>query len=469
MKKVVILLIVVSVLLFNFQTTMAYTYYVDILDHWGESYIEWATNEVNLFQGYNDDTFRPENSITRAEFISILNRLLKVQNLNYSKVDSKFQLDYNDINKTLWSYDDIHRVGNYLKNKTLKKVDLKLIFPGNKFKPNEPITRYEAGVLISLITPPPIQALNRTYKDLSPNMTFYKEIIDLTSNGIVKGYNDNTFRPKNNITRAEAATIIKNAYRELEYLKYDQLHIRQFDQFNINKSNPLFEYRNGKNNQLDLDKNFIDAITTLDYISFVGHIPYSEQHLYDPNPIDTLWQLKNSDYYNIIGINYYLLRYDKSLVKERKVELIKEAFEHYESVNNPNDVEGIIELVEIAKDIIGPNELILFLEKYFPSINNNNEKILAGTLLAEQYLNNYQYKNALDIYKDVLQLSSNIELNSHLILNNGYLTYKNSGTSIAIDYLNKSWNTLKSNTEYRVYEDNIDFLFTSMIKQLMMK
>lgn len=469
MKKIIMLLIVVLILVSSFQTAMAYTYYIDILEHWGEPYIEWATNDVDLFKGYKDGTFKPDNSITRAEFMSILNRLLQIQKLNNTNVATKFYLDYDDLSKNFWAYDDIYELAYYLENKARRKVDLKSIFPGNNFGPNDPITRYEAGVLTSLITPPPIKVLNKSYKDLTSDMSFYREIMELTSNGIVKGYNDGTFRPWQKITRAEAATIIKNAYGELEYLKNNELRMRDLKKFNLNKKKPLFEYGANNINQPDLDKNFINAITTLDYLSFVGYIPYSERHLYDPNPIDSLWQLKNDNYYNVIGVNYYLLYYDKNLVQERKIELIKEAFEHYESINKVNNVDGVVELVKIAKNIVSPKELILFLEKYFYSTKDNNDKILAGTLLVEQYLNNYQYKKALEIHKEMLHLGKDIELRSHLILNNGYLIYKNSGTKVAIDYLNKSWNDLKTDSQYRIYKDEGDFLFTSMIKQLMMK
>jgi len=469
MKKIVVLLIVAFIVVSSIRTSIAYTYYTDILNHWGESYIEWSTNEVGLFQGYNDGTFKPENNITRAEFMSILNRLLELQNLDSTKIDSRFQLDYADITKNFWAYDHIHRVAYYLENKARKKVDLKSIFPGNNLRANEPITRYEAGVLTSLITAPPIKVSNKNYRDLSTNVEFYKEIIELTGNGVVKGYDDGTFRPGNNITRAEAATIIKNAYSELEYLKTDQLHIRQLNEFNLNKSKPLFEYGIGTAVQKGFDKKFIDAIETLEYISFVGYIPHSERHLYDPNPMDTLWQLKNDDYYNVIGVNYFLLYYNKNLVMERKVELAKEAFEHYESINNSSKVEGIIDLIQISKNIVSTKEVTVFLEKYFPVINNNNEKILAGTLLAEQYLNNYQYKKAVDIYKDVVNLSSDIKLKNSLTLNNGYLIYRNSGSNVAIRYLNESWDNLKTDTQYRLHKKEIDFLFTSMIKQLMMK
>lgn len=469
MKRTVILLMVLLVLLSSVQPSMAYTYYTDILGHWGERDIDWATNDAGLFEGYDDNTFRPENSITRAEFITILNRLLKVQTIGYSNTHSNFKLDYNDLPQSFWAYDDIYNIAYHVGNQAHKKVDLKLIFPGNSFRPNTPITRYEAGVLTSLIMPPPIKTLNNNYKDLSSNLTFYKEIMELTSNGIVQGYHDNTFRPGNNITRAEAVTIIKNAYKELEYIKTDQLYIRDLEEFNLSEKKPLFEYGTGANAERDLDKKFIEAITTLEYISFVGHIPHAEQHLYDMNAIDTLWNLKNDDYYNIIGVNYYLLYYDNSLVKERKMELVREAFEHYKKTMPSKNINGMINLIQLSNNTINSKELISFLEDYINFSKDNNEKILATTILAEKYLINGQTKKALDIYKGTVHLSDDINLKTHLILNNAYLTYKNGGATLAIKYLNDSWNALKTNSQYQIHKNKIDFLFTSMIKQLMLK
>ena len=469
MKKILILLIVVLILSSSIQPSMAYTYYTDILGHWSESYIDWATNEVGLFQGYKDNTFKPENNITRAEFMTILSRLIQIQNTDINKAYSRFKLEYSDLEKDFWAYDQIQRIAYYIENQSVKKADIKLIFPGNSFRPNRPITRYEASALISLITPPPIKTVNKNYKDLSDNLRFYKEIMDLTSNHIVKGYEDNTFRPWNNITRAEAAKIIHSAYEELEYLKIDLLGIRELYQFDLLAKKPLFEYGNSTFNQKDLDKKFINAITTLDYISFVGYIPYAERHLYDPNPIDTLWQLKNDDYYNLIGANYYLLYYDKTLVRERQIELIREAFEHYKEIYTLQNIEGMANIINIAKNKMSSKELITFLEESFSFIESNNEKIVVGALLAEEYLSNYQYKKALDIHNSILDLSNDIQLKTHLILNHSYIIYKNSNSEEAIDYLNKSWDSLKLNRQYRTYSNEIDFLFTSIMKQLMIQ
>ena len=47
-----------------------------------------------------------------------------------------------------------------------------------------------------------------TYTDVAANAS-YADAVNLLSNlGIIKGYEDGTFRPDNTVTRAEAATMI---------------------------------------------------------------------------------------------------------------------------------------------------------------------------------------------------------------------------------------------------------------------
>lgn len=468
MKRKFSALIVIALMLSSFQVTMAYTYYADILGHWGESYIEWSTNEASLFQGYEDNTFKPDNNITRAEFISILNRLLETHKLNPTRTHNDFTLNYNDLNESFWAHNDIYEFSYYLENETQSKTNIKSILNGDSFHPNRPITRYEAGVLVSLITSPPIETSSKRYDDLSTNLTFYKEIINLTSNGIVNGYEDNTFRPNNNITRAESAKIIKEAFKEMEYIKSNQLHIRGLENFNLNNKRPMFEYGNESIGETELDRTFNNAVTTLDYMSFVGYIPHSEKHLYDTAPIGSLWGLKNSNYYNVIGVNYYLLKYDKSLVNERKIELVRESFEHYENSNRPGNINGMVEFLDKAKDIVSFKEFTDFAYKYFNDISNN-DKIYVGTLLVEEYVKNNKYKDALSINEQILKLNTNTENKLNMIINNGYLLYEDQGISSATNYLKQSWEEVKKDTEYRNNKEEIDLLFYSIIKQILMK
>src|SRR4051794_29014309 len=47
----------------------------DIDGHWGKNYIQTLVSE-NIISGYEDGTFRPDNSITRAEFCTIITKAL---------------------------------------------------------------------------------------------------------------------------------------------------------------------------------------------------------------------------------------------------------------------------------------------------------------------------------------------------------------------------------------------------------
>ena len=49
--------------------------FTDIEGHWGEKYINMAA-EKGLIKGYPDSTFHPDEPITRAEAMAIINRLL---------------------------------------------------------------------------------------------------------------------------------------------------------------------------------------------------------------------------------------------------------------------------------------------------------------------------------------------------------------------------------------------------------
>ena len=50
--------------------------FTDIIGHWAEGEITVAANH-GWVSGYGDDTFRPQNQITRAETMSLVNRVLK--------------------------------------------------------------------------------------------------------------------------------------------------------------------------------------------------------------------------------------------------------------------------------------------------------------------------------------------------------------------------------------------------------
>jgi len=67
-------------------------------------------------------------------------------------------------------------------------------------------------VFILIISLLPIKSnAATTFKDVPSSHSYYKQISYLVENGYVSGYNDGTFKPENNLTRAHAALIIAKA------------------------------------------------------------------------------------------------------------------------------------------------------------------------------------------------------------------------------------------------------------------
>lgn len=71
-KKTELTILVAIIILMAISPTMASAAPSDISDHWAETYIdEWL--DKGLITGYPDGTFKPDNKITRAEFMVLVN------------------------------------------------------------------------------------------------------------------------------------------------------------------------------------------------------------------------------------------------------------------------------------------------------------------------------------------------------------------------------------------------------------
>lgn len=109
--------------------------FTDAKNHWAEQYINVALAE-NLISGYTDDTFKPDEAITRAEAITIINKLL-VRNVEEGCVLDG-TVEFTDLEKSDWYYYQIleatnaHKFsreeGEYLEKWTeLKDLDIRNI------------------------------------------------------------------------------------------------------------------------------------------------------------------------------------------------------------------------------------------------------------------------------------------------------------------------------------------------------
>lgn len=89
---------------------------------------------------------------------------------------------------------------------------------GYKFEPNRSITRAEAvALLVKAFSPAASSKGGVSFSDLNTSHWAYNSIKTAVTAGWVKGYNDNTFAPDRNVTRAEMATMLAAAMRLKTY------------------------------------------------------------------------------------------------------------------------------------------------------------------------------------------------------------------------------------------------------------
>lgn len=158
-----------------------------------------ALSGAKIIEGYGDGSFCPQNNITRAEFAKII----------VSAFDLKGEgKTFVDVDETKWYASFIS-----------KAADNGIVNGNDKgeFNPESNITREDAIVMLSRTA----DALNIEYLGIrefydagdislyakAPVGRFYK-------NGVIVG-NNGYFRPKDNITRAEAAQMIYNIINDM--------------------------------------------------------------------------------------------------------------------------------------------------------------------------------------------------------------------------------------------------------------
>ena len=160
----------------------------DIGGHWAQgTIIQWTTN--GYISGYPDGTFKPDNSITRAEFVVMVNKAM-----GYNKRGNAY---FSDVSAAHWAYAEI-----------MKGVEAGYI-TGNgdgTFRPDAPVTRQEAAVMISKIL-----GLDQDYASAAKYVD-YRYIPSwaagyvgaVSKAGIMTGYPDGDFKSDRVLTRAES-------------------------------------------------------------------------------------------------------------------------------------------------------------------------------------------------------------------------------------------------------------------------
>ena len=89
-------------------------------------------------------------------------------------------------------------------------------YDNGTFRPGENISRAHAAKIMALaLELDTVNVVDPGFKDIKKNHPYYGHIAALVNAGIIKGYEDNTFRPQGNLTRAHVAQMLVLGY-ELE-------------------------------------------------------------------------------------------------------------------------------------------------------------------------------------------------------------------------------------------------------------
>ena len=185
------------VLLMSSTTTAAEL--KDISASWAKADIQALVAE-GVISGYPDETFRPKNPITRAEFARILARA-------FHFVDSAGQAPFSDIHSH-WAKNEIS---------ALAAKGIIQGYPDGKFHPDEKITRAE---IVTMLT----RALKLdkdfqadyfdwwpTFTDMSEDHWSYNSVEIASRLGIIPSIFGTTFQPERPATREETAAMVRTA------------------------------------------------------------------------------------------------------------------------------------------------------------------------------------------------------------------------------------------------------------------
>ncbi len=188
MKKFLILMLV-----FMMAGSLVFADFSDVTEnHWAYEYIENMIDR-GVVSGYEDGSFKPDNSVTRAETARMLCDIADLP---------EGEGVYADVTEDLWYYEYARDCGVYMDCK-------------EQFNGDAPMTREGlASALVLILGAEDKESTSAEgfadFEDIK-NPAAVSAAVDA---GFVSGYEDGTFRPEGEITRGELCSMLARAFPE---------------------------------------------------------------------------------------------------------------------------------------------------------------------------------------------------------------------------------------------------------------
>ncbi|MNJ56002.1 Cellulosome-anchoring protein precursor [compost metagenome] len=146
--------------------------------------------------GYPDGTFKPNQNMSRAEFMAVIARMLGLEAVYGESA-------FTDVPADAWYSKYVNAV---------YKEGIAKGYADGTLKPEQEITREEAFAILYRIVKDQLNTSDHSSKQFADNeqlSDWAKEAVTaLIDAHMLNGYPDGTIKPKNSITRAEIAIIL---------------------------------------------------------------------------------------------------------------------------------------------------------------------------------------------------------------------------------------------------------------------
>lgn len=202
MKKVLtVLTAVLLIFLFVSTANAEAASFSDISSSRHRAAIEKAA-ELGIVNGYEDGTFRPDGSVTRAEFCAMVNRALGITAFS--------PVGFTDVSTSDWFFGDVQ---------SAVTVGYIVGMSPERFAPAESITRYQCALILSRLAGYTDSGAKLRFSDKSsiPDWA-YTGAAYASESGVFDDICSSAFQGNKSMTRAETASVLTSYLKQLKKL-----------------------------------------------------------------------------------------------------------------------------------------------------------------------------------------------------------------------------------------------------------
>lgn len=170
------------------------------------------TDHFAFLKGYPGGGFAPGKNMSRAEVTTMFARLLTEQ----MEANKSYPASFSDVTSAHWA-------ANYIGY--MEQFGIVRGYSNGTFRPNAPITRAEFAAICCRFEQLTDGAA--AFTDVPASHWAAKSIAYAATRGWVTGYADGTFKPGNNITRAEVAAVTCRLLERNADKEYIRAHLKE--------------------------------------------------------------------------------------------------------------------------------------------------------------------------------------------------------------------------------------------------